>query len=160
VEEAMISALVWLACTPKTAAPGPAVYVAGEKENRAARDPDEGPIAGPRNVVEEAPPPPPPDDIPGGGALPPYLSEVRRAVNDRLSKCLRGGSTEVGGTPALVAVILLADGTVQEATLKRASGDSDWDDCLLRTFRVVTVPAPPKEVLAEDGTLAVDLAFR
>jgi hypothetical protein len=128
-----------------------------------AADPPEvpmGPIAGPRNVVEEAPPPPVPADTPGTGPLPTYLSRVRAAVNPEFFDCLATLGGVVTVEPALVVATIEGDGSLRKLEIRRSSGALEWDACLMKAFRAASLPEPPPEALVEGQLVTPSLAFR
>lgn len=152
-----ILVLVLASCAKKP----PPVPVAEEVPDDVPTPRTDGPLAGPRAVVDEAPPMPPPEGTPGGGLLPPYLTKLRKALVDPLDACLAEGPATVVGTPALVVARLDAEGRLLSVGFERPSGVAWYDACLAKAFEAAVFPAPPPEVLGPDGQLQTpQMAFR
>jgi hypothetical protein len=113
----------------------------------------DGPVAGPRYVVEDLPPPPPSPDTPGQGPLVPYLSTVRKAVMTHVGACLDANAVVPPRQPVLVVAVLDAEGKLVDVALRRSSGSPGVDACTIHGFRVAEIRPPPPEVLSPEGTL-------
>lgn len=113
-------------------------------------DPDEGPIAGPRNIVEQAPPTLDPD-LPGRGPMVAYMGAIRTVVMASFRDCWIGTSGPPPRRPALVGALLDADGTVVDLTLSQDSGSVELDTCALEAFGSATLPPPPEVLLSTTG---------
>lgn len=159
-----LASILWIAalvaapgCPPKQATPAPAA-----DDGEPDEDPDDdGPIAGPREVVmAEAPPPRPSSDTPGWGPVPPYLAKVRNAVTDKFFDCLASGPAVSATQPALVLVTIGPSGDLRQISVARPSGAEAFDNCILRAFRSTDLPAPPPEALGEGGVVTSEMAFR
>lgn len=149
----MISLLVLWACVPKPVPP-----------TEAPVDPTpprtDGPVAGPRAIVEQELPPPPSPETPGGGPMNPYVVQVRKIVGDGMRDCVEGAMSLVTDA-ALVRATIAADGNLVDVVLDRSSGAELYDACVLDSFRDAKLPAPPTALLGETGTLATpQMAFR
>ncbi len=118
--------------------------------------PVEGPVAGPHYIVNEAPPPPVPAEVPGQGPLPPYLSKVRKVVDERLSACTGGRPPP---EPAMVGLRIAGDGAVLASRLVRTSTDAAWDACLARAVEG-ELPDPPLELLVDGALDTPTMVFR
>ncbi|MBX2796094.1 MAG: TonB C-terminal domain-containing protein [Myxococcales bacterium] len=114
---------------------------------------DDGPIAGPRNVLEAAPRPPPADDLPGTGPLVAYFGAVRTQVGEPFQECLRATFDGRSESPALVRATFDADGVVVDVELVRTSGSDGLDGCALAAFRAAKADPPPPGSLDASGTL-------
>jgi hypothetical protein len=144
------AALLALAACPKPPPP----EVPREVPADVPKPREDGKVAGPHYVVDATPPPALPGEVPGPGVLAPYVSAVRRVVDERLAACTSAPS----GGDALVRVTLDAGGNVVEQVLSRSSGDPAWDACLGSAL-VAPLPPPPPAIQT-DGRYAVDLVFR
>ena len=67
----------------------------------------------------------------GGRASPGYSDRVRRKVKPNI---IFNGAVE-GNPAAMVAVRLAPDGSILSKRLAKSSGDSDWDDAVLRAVQ-------------------------
>lgn len=150
-------ALLAAACTPKTP-PAPAD---DDRSEVAEDEPSDGPIAGPRDVVQrDTPMPVPSADTPGWGPLPPYVARVRAALDAELTRCLTSGAPISAARPTVVQVTLGPAGDLRAVAVATTSGSEAQDACVLRAFRSATVPPPPPEVLGDGGVLTAEMAFR
>lgn len=120
----------------------------------------DGPIAGPRAVVDQAPPQPVPEGTPGGGPVPPWLAQVRAAVTAGLDRCLATGPATIKSGTALVTLRIDRAGNVLEVVFVRSSGSEAYDACLVEAARAARPEPPPPEALQADGQALTEMAFR
>ncbi|HHO52648.1 MAG TPA: hypothetical protein ENK18_17700 [Deltaproteobacteria bacterium] len=113
-------------------------------------DQDEGPIAGPRNIVEQALPVLDPE-LPGRGPRIAYMGAIRTRVMASFRACWAEASGPPAQRPALVSALLDAEGTVMELSLSQASGSAALDTCALEAFSAASLPAPPEALLTSPG---------
>jgi TonB family protein len=151
---------IWLAvllagCPAKTSSPSTPMPV----DQDPAWTQEEGPIAGPRAVVEGAPQEAIPSDTPGAGPWPPYLAKVRKAAGERHLPCVQSEGVSAI-EPALVVITIEKTGLVSEVVLTRSSGSDAFDQCLVRALRDLTVPPPPPELLEDEKLVSKEIAFR
>jgi TonB family protein len=150
---------IWLACLlgcpPKTSSPPVPMPV----DETAPWTEGEAPIAGPHDIVEGPPQDPIPGDTPGAGPWPPYLTRLRKAVNERHLPCVQSEGVSAI-EPAFVVVTIQKTGLVSEVVLTRSSGSDIFDQCLVRAMRDLTVPPPPPELLEDDQLVSKEIAFR
>lgn len=148
-------ALLSAGCPPKDSAPSVPMPV----EPAPGWTEADGPIAGPRNIVEGAPDAPIAPDTPGAGPWPPYLTVIRKAVGERHNPCVEEASA-AASAPAMVVVTISAAGAVTEAVLTRSSGSEPFDQCLQRALRGLQLAPPPAELLVDGQLVSKEIAFR
>lgn len=147
--------LLLMGCPPKTT--GSSVPMPVDETPRWTEQ--DGPIAGPRNIVEAAPEAPIAPDTPGAGPWPPYLTVIRKAANAFHEPCIKKQAVEAHDT-AMVVLTIQASGEVTEIVLTRSSGVELFDQCLVRSFRGVTLAPPPSELLVDGQLITKEIAFR
>jgi len=109
---------------------------------------DDGPIAGPRNVVDGPAATPVDPALPGQGPEVTYMAVLRPLVMAQAVPCVRSAPPGLPPqVPALVGAVIEADGALRNVTLHRSSGSTELDDCLLQGFRQATFPPPPVALL-------------
>jgi TonB family protein len=143
-----------LGCPPKTSSPPVPMPV-----DQAPSWTEEGPIAGPHNIVEGPPQEAIPSGTPGSGPWPPYLTQIRKAANERHLPCVQNEGVSAI-EPALVVITVSKAGLITEVVLTRSSGSEPFDQCLVRALRELTVPPPPPELLEDDQLVSREIAFR
>ncbi len=144
--------MIWLALAlgcPKPATP----TVVPALPDDVPKPRQDGPVAGPRYVVEELPPPPPDPDAPGQGPLVPYLASVRKAVMTHVSACLAANAVVPPQQPVLVVAVIDGGGQLRDVALRRSSGSPGVDACAIHGFRVAEIRPPPPASLSPEGTL-------
>ncbi len=138
-----LSAALTVACAKPP--PQPAAQLAPQAPAEVEPE-EEGPIAGPRNLVEQAPPQLDPD-LPGRGPLVAYMGAVRTEVMPPFRSCWAQASSAPAQQPALLSALIAPDGEVVDVTLARVSGSGALDACALEAFGEATLPPPPAEIL-------------
>lgn len=160
-----VLSLLLLAGCPKGRDPGgtPPTPDGPPPADAPSRDPS-APWADPRSSATPAPHDPnapPTEAYSAAMSRGPYLSTIRKAVAPRLEQCLTSGPALVVSEAALVHLTLESDGRLVELTVARGSGNEDFDRCVVDAIRDSRLPAPPAELLDEQGRMVTpDLAFR
>lgn len=148
-------ALVLSGCPPKTTSSSPSMPV----DQTPSWTREDGPIAGPRAIVEGPPQEPVPADAAGGGPWPPYLTRIRKAVNAEHLPCVENQGVSAIEA-AMVVITISAAGQVTEVVLTRSSGVDEFDQCLVKALRGLQLAPPPAELLVDGQLVSKEIAFR
>lgn len=128
--------LVWIACAPIQAPPTSSAELMHL-------------LAGPRAEEEGA--------SRGSGPLPVYTDDLRETVSPRITDCAEDSPSPRAS--AWVVATIARDGALLDLQLRRSSGSSRFDTCVVDAFRGVDLPAPPGELVEQGRLVTPKLSF-